>query len=283
MAVAQTSQGVVIATTPQRVDQARRTHQRVIRRGFIIFGIVVAVLLGVGIPLSVSGTTSLVGILVLAAVFALIPVGILWSTRRLERRAERFLAADGATVIVVGQEALTVADVVVPYERITLVYANTEQEHYSSGGARGAGAVERADLTQGATSAGNVAGAKIGTGMRRALYREGAKSGIEVVIGVDHVSSLDVPDGFVNRLASLPKRGEEPGRIDVPFGAYLGIEDLRGFLEAVTAATDGQLFPVGVVNGTLDWAAAQSSAAETREKIRDEFAGIAERARSARV
>lgn len=264
-----TSEGLAITTTQDRVPLARTAHRAVIRNFFVIFCILAAVILAIGVPLSFTGRTSLPGIVVVAVAFLAVPVLVRASIRRMERKAERFLAADGATQFVVGERALRIADTEIPYERITCVFAYPEGEQYSSGGLRGEVMAARMDLTADRPTAGRAVGARIGTAQRRRLYRDGAKSAIQMMIGVDGKAAIAAPEGFINPLRTLPHRGEDPGRIDVPFGAYLAVDDLETLLSELVRASGGA-FPVGVVSGALDWATATTSAAETREGIRAE-------------
>lgn len=217
----------------------------------LLFSVLTGVILASGIPLALNGRGSLVGVIVVAA--AMFTTGLLVRavTNKSMRVAERYLATDGVTQLVVGPQALVVADTVVPYERITCLYVNVEQEVYSSGRNLGAGG-------------------KIGTNMRHKLFAEGAKSGITLAIGVDKKAVIAAPEGFINPLRALPKRGDDAGRIDVPFGAFLPVEELQPLLNAVHKATGGQMFPIKVVSGAINWALATNAPSETREKIWEE-------------
>lgn len=271
MASFQAPDAIIITTSPERVALARRAHRSVKRTLFIIFGILALAIFLLGLFLSSVGRTSLAGIIGITAVFVAFPCFTALSVNRMERKAERFLATDGATQFSVGAQALTVGDTVLPYERITMMYAKAEGEQYSSGGIRGEVMAYRMDLSENRPGPGRAVGAAIGSRLRRRLYREGAKSTISLTIGVDHASSIAAPEGVMNGLRSLPKRGDDPGRIDVPFGAYLDFNDLQVLLGAVHRATEGRAFPIGVVSGAMNWEMALAAACEPRQKIWDEF------------
>lgn len=261
----------IISTAPERVSRARRAHRSVIRIFFIVYGLLAAGILLTGLFLANLGRASGWGIVVVAAVFLAIPFLATSSILRMERKAERFVAADGATQFVVGAQALAVADVVVPYERITMMYAKAEGEQYSAGGIRGEVMAYRMGLAEDRPGPGRAVGAVIGSRLRRKLYRDGAKSTISLTIGIDRASTIAAPEGMVNGLRALPKRGDDPGRIDIPFGAYLDFDDLQTLLGAVHRATGGSVFPIGVVSGVMNWELALAAACEPRQKIWEEF------------
>lgn len=260
---------VTISTTAERVARARATHRSVSRTLTVIFLTLAVVVAALGFLLSLNGKASLPGSLVVAAVFAVIPGLVGLSLRRMERNAERFLGTDGVTQFVVGNDGLRVGPVEIPYSRITCIYATVTGEEYSGGGRRGEAMATRLDLAEDRPGIGRAVGGQVGTLQRRRLYRDGAKSTISLMIGVDQKATLGAPVGFINALRTLPQRGDDPGRIDVPFGAYLGTAELEILLEALWSRTHGD-FPLGVVSGAGDWASATTSAAETRDSIREE-------------
>lgn len=264
-----------VSTTPERVALARRTHRRVDRTLSITMGGVAAVILLAGIPLSLRGSASLPGVLIVAAAFLVLAVLMVGFSTRTLRNAERFLAADGVTYFSVGAAGLMIGDTEVPYERITCMFAHVEGEQYSSGGARGEAMAYRMELSEDRPGPGRAIGRAVGTSQRRQLYREGAKSTISLAIGVDRKSEIRAPEGLIDGLRALPKRGEDPGRIDVPFGAYFGVGELRGLFRAVREAIGGTAFPIAIVSGALNWAQATAAACESREKIWEELPSIA--------
>lgn len=215
----------------------------------------------------------LLGSLFICVVFivaaALIPVQI----RRMERKAESFIGSDGETLFVVGNESLTIGDAVIPYERITMICAKIEGERYSSG-SRGEAMAYRLNLTEDRLNPGRAVGAFIGSGQRRKMYRQGAKSDIRFYVGVDQKSTLRVPERMMNNLKAYPKRGDDPGRIDVPFGAYLGPQELVQLLNTVHEVTAGAAFPVALIDEGMSWNDAMFAACEPRGKIWEEYARI---------
>src|SRR6185312_2507842 len=134
---------------------ARGTHRSVVRIFALLFGALAAVALMAGLVL-VPRLTSTVGVCVVAGAFLMVPVLVgLW-VRKAERRAELFLAADGTTVLRADTHGVSVAGVDIPYQRITCLFANVEQGHYSSGGYFGDGAAS--------VNVGRAAGGILGTG-----------------------------------------------------------------------------------------------------------------------
>lgn len=252
---ASSSPAVRVAITSERVALARKTHGSVLRFMIIVFGILIAALLGVGIPLSLSGRASLVGLLIVALIFALVPVLVWWTNKRTLTRAERFLARDGETVLSVGPDSITIADIVVPFEKVTCVYFNLEKEVYGGTVAKGVGG-------------------RMGTGQRRKLYSDGAKSWGELMIGVQDRTAIEAPEGFINPLRTLPKSGFDSGRIDIPFGALLNRADVDVFLGALQEPAARHGIPHGVVTGIMNWSNAQVGAADAPDKIRADAAGL---------
>ena len=226
------------------------------RTFFVVFFILAAIILGIGVTLSLNGRASLIGVIVVGVVFVLVPFFVAMSNSKIERKAERVLAADGQTQFVVGQTALTVGDAVVPYERITFMYASAEGEVYSNGGIRGEAMAYRMDLSSERPTVGRAVGARIGTAQRKKLYRDGAKSAISLAIGVDQKSTIVAPEAFVNHSRHCRNEATTLDRIDVPFGAYHGAGELEALLGAVYQATGGRAFPIAIIAGTLNWASA---------------------------
>lgn len=257
---------LTLSTAASRIELARKTHRSVTLSFFVIFGILTVTILTVGL-IWIPELTSTAEVLAVAGAFVSVPFFTKLWIRRMERRAELFLAADGTTLIEVNPHGLTLADVTLPYDRITCLYANAEQEHYSSGGLLGEVMAYRLNLTEDRPTIGRGIGALMGTGLRRRLYADGAKSGIFLCIGVDQKATIAAPAGMVKKVPGTPQRGDDPGRIIMPFGAYLGLAELEALLSAVREVPGGQLFPSGLVSGTWNWNAAQVGASETREKI----------------
>lgn len=259
------AQELRLATSDERISLARTAHSSVVRGSAVIFASLAAVILGVGL-LAIPQKTSTVGVLLVAGAFLAVPLAIKLWVDRIERRARQFLEEDGTTVMRADARGVGVAGVEIPYERITCLFATVEQEHYSPGGHFGGGSVQ--------ARVGLAAGGVLGTGLRRRLYRDGAKSAIFLCIGVDRKAALGAWPGIVEKVPMVPQRGDDPGRIVVPFGAYLGVAELAALLEYVQRQTGGRLFPMGLVSGTLGWASAQVAPSGTREEIWAESKGM---------
>ncbi len=258
---------LVLCVPSERIALARKTHASVARSMFIWFGVVSAVILIAGVSLALNDRASLPGVIVVALGFLVVPWVMAATLRKSLARAMLFVGSDGSTQVVVDDSGIRVADVLLPYERITFVVGTVEGEVYSDGGLRGEAMAYRLDLADERPTLGRAVGVRVGTGARKKLYREGAKSTISLSIGIDCASTIDAPAGMVNQLRTLPHRGEDPGRIDMPFGAFLSNEQLEQLLGTIYQRTQGTRFPIGIVAGALDWASVTTSAAETREEI----------------
>lgn len=79
---------------------------------------------------------------------------------------------------------------------------------------------------------------------------------------------------MINPLSNLPSSGLGSGRINVPFGTYLNRHDFEAFYEALRGPATAHGFPLGVVSGGANWAAAQATAAKNPEEIRREAASL---------
>lgn len=263
-----------ISVPHEHIASTRRTHRAVARTLAGWMHGLTTVILIVGLYMVWRDDSSIfLGSLFICALF--IACGILFplQIRRLERKAERYISADGETLFSVSDRALTIGDAVIPYERITMICAKVEGERYFSG-LRGEAMAYRLDLTDDRLNPGRAIGSRVGSAQRRKMYREGAKSDIRLYVGVDQKRTLRVPDGMMNNLTAYPKRGDDPGRIDVPFGAYLGPQELVQLLHAVREATAGTAFPIALIDEGMSWNDAMFAACEPREKIWEEYARI---------
>ena len=248
--ITEPSGALVVRVPRERVELARTTHRAIIRTFFLIFVILAVVILGGGVALSLTGTTSRPGVLVVGVLFLVVPFLMRAWILRAETRGERSLGSDGVTLLRLEPAALTVGDVTIPWERVTCIYAQTPGEVYSTGG-----------------------GTRTGSGLRQRMYREGALSTINLAIGVDQAATLNAPEGVINPMRTLPKSGADSGRIDIPFGAYLGADDFGALWPALEAIAR-ERFPAKIVTGDLAWASATASAAGTREKIWKDSAAL---------
>ena len=271
----QASNGALVVTVaPERMALAEGAHRSVTRMMFILFGALVAVILATGIPLSLGGRTWLPGILIIAAVFAAFPFIVAWTNSRTLARAKMYVSRDGSTQIVVDTEGMRIADTYLPYERITFVAATVKGETYSMGGIPGEMMAWQVGAVDDRPGLSRIGGALIGSVLRRKLYRDGAKSTLFLTIGVDQKSRLDAPEGFINGLRALPKRGDDPGRIDMPFGAFLEARELEYVIGVIHHLSGGGQFPAGFVFGDLNWSCVQADACEPREVIWKKFSEL---------
>ncbi len=262
-------QETVIATTPDRVELARKTHRSVVIKLGIIMAILAAVILTAGIYLSGRGEASLSGILIIAGAFLAMIWVYWWVNRREVAKAERFLAADGATQFRITDQALTVGDTAFPFAQITGIFFNLELEIYSSGGITGQAMSRRLHMSED-NIMGTAVGVRAGTKLRRQLYQDGAKSWAWMTLGVEDRDTIAPSSFAINPMRSLPKSSLGRGRIDIPVGAYLTRDDLVVLFEALEPRAASYNFPMGVVSGVINWAQAQTMLSRSRDEIWDE-------------
>ena len=254
------SEEIRISTTPKRVALARRTHREVVLTLSIAFGVLAVVILIVGSLLAAQGIASLPVVIVVAVALLCFPL-VAWSrTRRAVRRADLYLAADGTTQFLVGTDALTVADTVIPFRQITCIYFKVEKGQFS-----GVGRKPRAERP---------VATKIDPAQSEKLYVDGAMSWARMMIGVTDRDTIDAPESMINPMSSLPSSGVGSGRINIPFGAYLSRDDFAGFFVALKGPAAAHGFPLGLVSRTEKWTQAQASAAKTPDEIRREAPSI---------
>lgn len=254
MPIRQGGPNLTFYVTPERLALARSTHRSVNRTLLLLYSGLSMVFFTIGVALALTGRGSLWGMLAVGAAFLALALLLRFTTQRSLRLAERSLASDGSTQFVVTPSALQVGNTLLPYERITFLAAHHEDTEDLSD-QRGPGAA-------------------IGSAQRRKLIQDGAKSAISLAIGVDQARSINAPEGLINPLRTLPKRGDDPGRIDVAFGAYFTAPDLEALLGAVYQATSGQAFPIATISGTLNWATVTTSACEPRPEINETFRNV---------
>lgn len=251
-----------LTTTRERIDLARRVHRAIIGKFAVLFVCLAGVILFAGLVLAPQATST-VGVLILAGAFLAVPVAVALWVLHVERRAELFLASDGITVVQADPRGVSVAETLIPYERITCLYGNVEfvvnlGSESTAQAPKGYGVI---DAQKGPVWT------RVGTGLHRRWYTHGAKSGIWLCIGVDKMGSLGEPNQIVRKVPLVPDAGDDTGRVLIPLGAYLGFGDLESLLRYVQHQTGGALFPLGIVDGAMDWASVQVGASDSREKI----------------
>lgn len=269
----QTPYEVVVGTTPERVELARRTYRSVSWKITIIMLTLVAVILVAGIYLAGRGEASLLGVFIVSGVFLAMIWVYWWMNRREVLRAQRFLSQDGATQFRVTPHAITVGDTVIPLEQVTGVFFNLDLEIYSSGGITELAMSRRLHLSED-NIMGNAVGARMGTKMRARMYREGAKSWAQMTLGVENRDSIATSTFEINPMRTLPNSKLGRGRIDVPVGAYLTRDDLVVLFEALEQSARTFNFPIGVTSGDLNWAQAQTMLSTPREQIWEESSQV---------
>lgn len=263
---------VLVGTTAERIEMARKATNKVAILGAAFMVILALVIALLGIWLGGQGKASAAGSVGVAGFFAAFGWLIWWTTKREFKKAQQFVAGDGFTQFRITAQSLTVADTVIPFEQITGIFFNLEKEIYSTGGIRGEIMAQRLGLEDRESLLGRSAGSFAGSRMRRKLYTKGAKSWAQMTVGVVGRDAL-LPAPFkINPMHSLPKSGLNSGRIDIPVGAYLTRDHLVVLFEALTQPAQSYGFPLGVVSGTMSWAQAQTMLSGTPEQIRQEAA-----------
>lgn len=128
----------------------------------------------------------------------------------------------------------------------------------------------RLELAEGDSVVGLGLDSRVGTRLRRRLYQNGAKSGVDVIIGVRDRDSLGAPKGMIDQLLTLPSSSCGSGRINIPFSAYLSGTLFVRFHDLLLEPSRRFGIPLGVVSGVCTWAHVLTSVAGTPEQIRSE-------------
>lgn len=251
----------------ERVALARKTHASATRTAFIWFGALASFVLIAGIWLAGTRRAPLAGVLVLGLGLLAIPVLFAATNRRCLSRAMLFVGSDCTTQLVADNQGLRIADVFLPYERITFLGGTVVGEQYANGGLCGEVMADQMEIEATPPTTTRALGVRVNETSRKKLQRKGAKSTVSLAIGVDQASTIRAPKGMICPLRAADGGESDPGRIDMPFGAFLSVEQLELLLGTVYQKTGGKQFPIGIVPCARDWETVMAQAVDTRAEI----------------
>lgn len=224
------------------VSPERRADARRARRTVYLVAAVLAVLAVAGLVVFPPGSgtrLTLTGVaIVLLILAALLAVRVL----RLAAKADRLVAADGTMLTIAPTEVTVAGDTRIPWAAVSGVWAID----------RAVGLRRRAG--------GGLFGLP-----GRLMLRAGVDTA-DITIGVADTSVIHDPAARVRRFRALPS-GLVPGRIEVPFGAQFGTDELSQALAAFRRALPADV-PVRLTSGEFDYAGAWAATADEVAKIR---------------
>lgn len=265
---------LVICVPSERVALARKTHASATRTAFIWFGALAAIVLIAGVWLASARRAPLAGVLVIGLGVLAIPALFAATNRRCLARAMLFVGSDCTTQLVADNHGLRIADVFLPYERITFLGGTVAGEHYANGGLCGEAIADQMEIEAKPPTTTRALGVRRNDTSRKKMQRKGAKSTVSLAIGIDQASTIRAPKGMIYPLRALGNGVNDPGRIDMPFGAFLSAEQLELLLGTVYQKTAGKMFPIGIVAGAPDWQTVTARAVNTRDEIWRTFDGL---------
>ncbi|MDI6022740.1 hypothetical protein QBL02_04190 [Leucobacter sp. UT-8R-CII-1-4] len=258
---------LVICVPSERVALARKTHASATRKVFICFGALAAIVLIAGVWLAWTRRAPLAGALLLGLGLLAIPAVFAATNRKCLSRAMLFVASDCTTQLVADNHGLRVADVFLPYERITFLSGTVAGDHYADGGLCGEAMADQMEIEAKPPTTTRALGVRVRDDSRKKLQRKGAKSTVTLAIGIDQASTIHAPKGMICQLRAAGNGVNDPGRIEMPFGAFLSVEQLELLLGTVYQKTGGKKFPIGIVAGAPDWQTMTARAVDTRDEI----------------
>lgn len=224
----------VSAERRQRAVRARRTIA-IVSLSLIALAVLAWVVFppGEGTRVSLSYSTIVLAILAVLMLLRLV---------LLSRKADRFVASDGAVLQLSPQGILVAGDTLIPWRAVSGVWA-----------------LDSAPALR-ARASGKVFGAP-----GRAMLEAGVNTA-NLTFGVVDVAQASDPSGRIRGFRALPS-GVVPGRLELPFGSQFGTAELHDALTAMRAALPVEV-PVRLADGAMDYAAAWSGVADDVAEIR---------------
>ena len=233
----------------------------------IWFGALASIVLIAGVWLASTRRAPLAGVLVLGLGLLAVPALFAATNRRCLSRAMLFVGSDCTTQLVADNQGLRIADVFLPYERITFLGGTVAGGHYANGGLCGEVMADQVEIEAKPPTTTRALGVRVTDTSRKKLQRKGAKSNVSLAIGIDQASTIRAPKGMICPLRAAGNGVNDPGRIDMPFGAFLSAEQLELLLGTVYQKTAGKMFPIGIVAGAPEWETVTARAVDTRDEI----------------
>ena len=224
------------------VSAERRADARRARRTGYLVAAVLAVLAVAGLvvfpPGSGTRLTLTGAAIVLLVLAALLSVRVL----RVAAKADRLVAADGSMLTIAPTEVTVAGDTRIPWAAVSGVWA-----------------IDRAPELR------RRAGRSVFGLPGRVMLRAGVDTA-DITIGIADTAVIHDPAARVRRFRALPS-GLVPGRIEVPFGAQFGTEELSQALAAFRRALPADV-PVRLASGEFDYAGAWAATADDVATIR---------------
>ena len=224
------------------VSPARRADARRARRTVSLVAAVLTVLAVAGLVVFPPGsgtrltlTGAAIVLLVLAALLAL-------RVLRVAVKADRLVAADGSMLTIAATEVTVAGDTRIPWAAVSGVWAIDRAVELRRRAGRGLFGVPG-----------------------RLMLRAGVDTA-DITIGIADTTGIHDPAARVRRFRALPS-GLVPGRLEVPFGAQFGTDELSQALAAFRRALPDDV-PVRLAAGEFDYAAAWAATADDVSKIR---------------
>lgn len=224
------------------VSAERRADARRARRTVYLVAAVLAVLAVAGLivfpPGSGTRLTLTGAAIVLLVLAALLSVRVL----RVAAKADRLVAADGSMLTIAPTEVTVAGDTRIPWAAVSGVWA-----------------IDRAPELR------RRAGRSVFGLPGRVMLRAGVDTA-DITIGIADTAVIHDPAARVRRFRALPS-GLVPGRIEVPFGAQFGTEELSQALAAFRRALPADV-PVRLASGEFDYAGTWAATADDVATIR---------------
>lgn len=223
--------------TPERSRQARRARIGVVACSFSLLAIATTAWIAFPPGPGTRGTLSIATV-ILAALSLLLALRIAF----VKRKADRFVASDGAMLELDAQGIMIAGDTSIPWHAVS-----------------GAWALDLGpDLRR--RAARTVFGAP-----GRVMLKAGINTA-SLTIGITDAQAVHDPARRIHRFRAL-RSGLVPARIEVPFGSQFGTEELQDLVGVLRAALPAHV-PARIATGTLDYAAAWAGTADDAETIR---------------
>lgn len=230
------------ASRDYRVSAERRRRAVRARRTVTVVSlalIALAVLAWVFFP---PGEGTRVSLSSAAIVLAILAVLLLLRLVLLSRKADRFVAADGAMLQLSPQGIQIAGDTHLPWQSVSGVWAlDSAPKLRARASSTVFGAPGRIMLDAGVNTA-------------------------NLTFGVIDIAQASDPAGRIHSFRALPS-GTVPGRLELPFGSQFGTAELHDALTAMRAAMPAEV-PVRLADGAMDYAAAWSGVADDVAEIR---------------
>ena len=225
-----------------RVSAARLTDAARARRSVRIAAAAMIALAAAAWVIFPPGDGTRITLTLASALLAFVAVGLILRVRRIQRKSERFLGAEGE-FLAISPETVTVGGgTIIPADAISGVWAAD----------RGAELRERTRRT--------IFGLP-----GRTMLRAGVNTA-DVTIGISDAERVIDGAALLTRFRAHPG-GERPARIEIPFGSFLDSSELQRALRAARSCLPADV-PVRLTDGVMDYSTAWAGTADPVDVIR---------------